>query len=134
MTKHIHFHAKQSKEEKKPDHTLVFHSENGNLILGYSRARKDLGDSYSKFTGITLAEKQAKQIRMRNLNISREEIKRRGIIKIHKECLKKVMPKKIVDSLEYYVDKAKKVWKIDHPIEILFRGDRRCNKIHSITM
>lgn len=47
----ITFHAKLHKDDKNPDHTLVFIKNDNKLVMGYSRPRPNTPDSFNRALG-----------------------------------------------------------------------------------
>lgn len=112
------FHAKRSKNEVNPNHTIAFqkHSD-GTIHCTYAKPHNGL-DPYSKKFGRLLTT-----ARLNDLNNRLE--KKNVDIKIGFDSprkIKRYVPNSVVTTMHYYLNKAKKVLKIDEERPITLRG------------
>lgn len=134
----ITFHAKLNKDDKNPDHTLVFIKKDNKLIMGYSRPRPNTPDSFNRALGLVEAQYKALLVYCRDNMLSNTNKKPRNVVSIQKEkvekTLLKVMPKAILSVLPHYIGRAKKYFKIEGDATIQLRGDSRDNRVFEFQM
>lgn len=123
-------HKKLPKKQATGEaHSLMFHKKNDQIIL-MSWARPHSGlDQFSRKEGFIKVNDRMQKL------LDRDDIltihgKERPPTPVSK--LDNVLPKKIVEHLHENLLKAAKYFEIGAPI-IVFRGDRRTNRIHQFT-
>lgn len=134
----ITFHAKLHKDDKNPDHTLVFIKKDNKLVMGYSRPRPNTPDSFNRAFGLDEAVYKASLVYNRDIMLSNINKKPRNAVVVQKEkvekTLSKVMPKAILSVLPHYIGRAKKYFKIEGDAIVQLRGDSRDNRVFEIQM
>lgn len=114
----IVFHARPSKTETHPSHTLCFHTQGDVLLCTYAKPHPGL-ESYCKATGRDLTE--------RRMNVLLEEIKEEIPASPETQSIttfKRNVPACIRRTLKYYVKSAQRYFKMAEEAKtmLVFRG------------
>jgi len=114
----IIFHAKRHKDDVNPNHTLAFqkHSD-GTIHCTYAKPHNNL-DSYSKKFGRSLAIARLGDM---NTKLEKQKIARKANF-LSSRQIKRYVPNTVITNMHYYLDKAKKILKIDEDMPIILRG------------
>lgn len=110
------FHARPSKEEKNPSHTLCFHIKNNLLLCTYSKPHPGL-EAYCKVTGRDLTER-----RMQTFIKEVESSSIAGLIDNNLRNLSKYAPSCVRKTLKYYTNCAIRYFKLDKNPTLVLRG------------
>lgn len=113
----IVFHAKKSKDDKNPSHTLSFMTKDGVLLCVYSRPHPGL-ESYSKASGRFYTGKRMESML---LELGPEALNPIGVTD-KAEIIKRVVPTPVRKTLRYYASCAKKYFKLQENPIVFIRG------------